>query len=92
MDASTAWSVAGIIVSVVLGIYGIYIALRVRYPGRITMVIEKTIELYDDIGAVKFPGHFFLTFNGEAVKRNLVLLNGALVNTGKTDIGPEMVE
>lgn len=89
-NAEMLWAVLGVAVSAGFGIWGIYLTLRQRYPGRITLVKETVIELFDDIGK-SLPG-LSVTYNGEQVSNNLVLLNAALVNTGGIDIAPTMVE
>ena len=89
-SAETLWAVLGVAVSAGFGIWGVYLTLRQKYPGRITFVRENVIELFDDIGK-SLPG-LSVTYNGEQVSNNLVLINAALVNTGGIDITPTMVE
>lgn len=90
MSSEVLWSVIGISVSVVFGLVGIYLTLRSRYSGRITFVDEQTIELFDSVGNT--IEKLEVSYDGNLVSDNLVLLNGAFVNSGKSDITPEMVE
>ena len=90
MEINHIWSIVGITVSAGFGVWGIYLAIRHRYPGRITFVTEQLIELFDDIGNT-LPG-LSVVYNNEEVSKNLVLLNGALINTGSIDISPSNIE
>ncbi len=90
MEINHIWSIVGITISAGFGIWGIYIAIRHRYPGRITFVTEQIIELFDDIGDT-LPG-LSVTYNNDEVSKNLVLLNGALINTGSIDISQSNIE
>lgn len=90
MDAGTIWSIIGIVISVIFGLIGIYLTIRSKYSGRVTFVNEQTIELFDAIG--NSLDKLAVTYNGSAVNENLVLLNGAFINSGKFDITKDMVE
>lgn len=84
------WSSIGIAVSAIFGIVGIYLTIKSRYPGRITFVNEQMIELFDSVG--NSLDKLALTYDGNSINEHLVLLNGAFINSGKTDIEPGMVE
>lgn len=90
MSTEILWSVVGISISVIFGVVGIYLTIKSRYPGKITFINEQTIELFDAIG--NSLDKLEVSYNRESVTENLVLLNGAFVNTGKTDISTSMVE
>lgn len=90
MEINHIWSIVGITVSAGFGIWAIYLAIQYRYPGRITFVTEQLIELFDDIGNT-LPG-LSVVYNNDEVSKNLVLLNGALINTGSIDISPSNIE
>lgn len=90
MFTDTFWAVLGISVSVIFGVVGIYLTVRSRYSGAITFVNEQSIELFDAIGG-SLEG-LAITYNGSDVNDNLVLLNGAFINSGKSDITEDMVE
>jgi len=83
-------SVLGISISVIFGVIGIYLTIKSRYPGQITLVNEQTIESFDAVGST--VDGLSVTYYGQEIKDNLVLLNGAFINTGKTDITTSMVE
>ncbi len=84
MDTETILAVAGISVSLAFGAWGVYLALRRRYPGKISFVSEQAVNLYAPSNH-QLPG-LEIKYNGEEVEKNLVLLNAALVNSGNSDI------
>jgi hypothetical protein len=84
------WSIVGVSVSAIFGVVGIYLTVKSRYSGKITFVNEQTIELFDAIG--NSLDKLAVTYNESEVNENLVLLNGAFINSGKFDITPDMVE
>jgi hypothetical protein len=84
VESGTIWSIIGIFISVIFGLIGIYLTIRSKYSGRVTFVNEQTIELFDAIG--NSLDKLAVTYNGSAVNENLVLLNGAFINSGKFDI------
>ena len=90
MDLLTVLTIIGIVITAVLGIWGIYAVVRSRYPGQITLVRENTIALFDAI--VKHFPEISITYKNSAVSEGLVLLKAALLNTGSKDIAPEMVD
>lgn len=83
-------SILGIVATVVLGAWAIYIGVRHQYPGQITFVNEKTIRLFDEI--VRNFSELSVLYEGKPVDPNLVLIEGSLLNTGRKDIDPQMVE
>lgn len=90
MSTEMIWSVLGVSVSAIFGVVGVYLTIRSRYPGKITFINEQTIELFDAIG--NSINDLTVTYGGQQVNENLVLLNGAFINSGKTDITQSMVE
>ncbi len=86
MFSSPIWVLVGIILTII----GIFLTFKSKYSGKITFVNEQMIELFDAVGN-SLDG-LAVTYNGKSIEDNLVLLNGAFINTGKTDIAPEMVE
>lgn len=90
MTSEVIWSILGVSVSTIFGVVGIYLTVKSRYSGRVTFVNEQTIELFDAIG--NSLDKLAVTYDGSAVNENLVLLNGAFINSGKFDITPDMVE
>ncbi len=90
MNIGTILGVTGIIVSVGFGIWGIFLALKRRYPGAITFIKEQSIGLFDAI-AKDLP-ELSIKYKNSPVSQNLVLLKGALLNSGKLDISPSTIE
>jgi hypothetical protein len=79
----------GIVATVILGVWALIIALRHRYPGRITFVKEQTIALFDEI-ARNLPDLSVL-YRQQPINANVVLVRAALVNDGKRDLAKSMV-
>lgn len=90
MSPSTILAIIGTLATVVLGTFSIYLAIKRRYPGRITFVVEDSIGLFDSI--VRNLTELAVLYKGEPVRKNLVLLKGFLVNTGTRDITDSMIE
>ncbi|WP_417319530.1 hypothetical protein [Emcibacter sp.] len=84
------WGILGIAVSLVFGVVGIILTIKSKYSGKITFINLQTIELFDAIGSSLEK--LAVTYDGTNVSENLVLLNGAFINSGRTDISGEMVE
>lgn len=84
-------SLAGVLVSVLFGVLGIYLALRrTRYPASLTFVREQSIALLDDF-ATKLP-NLSVLYKDTPIDKSVVLISGYLVNDGGVDLTPEMVE
>lgn len=90
MDIGTILGVTGIVVSAGFGVWGILFALKHRYPGAITFIKEQSIGLFDAI-AKDLP-ELSIEYKKSPVSKNLVLLKGALLNSGKLDISPLTIE
>jgi len=90
MDIGTILGATGIVVSAGFGIWGIFLAIKHRYPGKITFVKEQSIGLFDAI-AKNLP-ELSIQYKDSPVSQNLVLLKGALLNSGKIDISPNTIE
>ncbi len=90
MDTQTFLAIAGIIATVLLGIWAIAITIRYNRSVRITYAYDQAIALTDDI-TQNFP-NLSIFYNGQLLSDNLVLLKGYLINTGKKDVTREMVE
>src|SRR5205085_6381415 len=90
MDKSTILAIAGTVATIVLGTWSIYLALKRRYPGRITLLKETSIGLFDSI--VRNLPELAILYKGEPVSQSLVLLKGIFHNTGSIDITESMVE
>jgi hypothetical protein len=81
---NTVLTVAGIVVTVILGGWGLYLALQRRYPGEITFVSESVIWLFDDI--VENLPDIAITYQDKPISPDVVLIRGAVVNTGRVDL------
>jgi hypothetical protein len=90
MDRATILTIVGLIATVALGSFSIYLVLRRRYPGRITFIKESSIGLFDSI--VKNLPDLSVLYKDEPVNENLVLLKGILHNTGSIDITEAMIK
>jgi hypothetical protein len=89
MSFSTVLTIAGLLLTAVLGIWSIYLAIKRRYAGEITFVQEYALGLFDSM-VKNFPD-LSIKFKRKSIGESLVLLKGYLVNTGSKDITPEMV-
>jgi hypothetical protein len=89
MDLTTAFTIIGIVVTAAFGLWGLYVTIKSRYPGQITLVRESAIALFDTI-VKNFP-EISIIHKGKAVSEGLVLLRVAFLNTGSKDITREMV-
>lgn len=91
MRLSDLLSVIGIGVSILFGIWGVYLAVRrARYPASLTFVREQTVALLEDF-AQKIP-NLSLLYKDTPVEKNVVLISGYVVNDGAMDITREMTE
>ena len=90
MTIPTMLTVLGIAATTLFGIWGVYIVTRKRYPGEITLVVDKSIPLFDTI-VKNFPA-LSLLYQSEPISHGLVLLKGTFLNSGKKDITPQMAE
>lgn len=90
MMGSQLLAVIGIVVSSAFGIWGVVLGLRKRkYPGEITFIEERYINLFDDI--VKNVGSLSILYKNKNISNNIILLKGHLINTGTKDISPDMI-
>lgn len=89
-DLSQLFGYLGIFATILFGIWGIYIAIKYRKIVQISFVLRKSIALFDTI--VKNIPELSVLYNGSPISQNLLLIEGALVNTGTKDILPTMIE
>lgn len=90
MTTSTFLTILGIVVTVILGAWGVHLAIAQRYPGRITFVKEACIGIFDSI--VRNLPELSVSYKDRPVSENLVLLKGFLLNTGSKDVTESMAE
>ena len=90
MTISTILAVVGVIVTVFFGGWGVYVVIKRRYPGRIVLIKEASLGLFDSV--VKNLPELSIRYRDVPVSEGLVLFKGALINNGAKDITLEMVE
>ena len=90
MNTSNILGLAGILATVVFGIWGIVIVIHRRYPGQLTYIKESSIGLFDSI--VRNLPELEVLYNNAPVGQGLVLMKGAILNTGNKDITDSMIE
>jgi len=93
MDTGTALTILGVFATVLFGVIGIlytYFVMKRRYQGKIDFVVEDCLGLFESI--VKHFPELSVLYEGKPVGEGIVLLKGALLNTGSKDITKEMVE
>jgi len=90
MGSTTLLTIGGIVATVIVGGLGIYLVVRKKYVGQITFFREDVLPLFDAI--VKHLPDLSVLYKGQPVSEGLVLLKGALLNTGSRDIAETMVE
>lgn len=90
MSTSDIFTFIGIVITFIFGIWGIVVVVRRRYPGEITYVKESYIGLFDSI--VKNLPELSVLYNDKPVGQGLVLVKGAILNTGSKDITESMIE
>jgi hypothetical protein len=78
------------LVGLIIGFIGIYLAWHHRYPGKVTYVREGLISLFNDV--VRSMPELAVTYEGEPVQSNLVILRGHLFNSGHKDFTPDMID
>src|ERR1035437_1972556 len=90
MTTPNVLSALGIFTTVVLGVWCLIVALHRRYPGEISFVRDPYLGLFDSI--VKNLPELSVQYDGKPVSPGLVLVKGALLNSGAKDITVPMVE
>lgn len=78
------------ILGLILGVVGIYLTVRRRYPGRLTYIREAAVSVFNDV--VRSIPELAVTYEGAPLAANVVILRGHVVNTGRKDITSEMVD
>lgn len=91
MNVSLLLGILGVIVSVIFGLWGIYLALRkAKYPASLTFVRDQALGLFDEVTG-KIP-NLKISYRESEIDHSLIFVNGFIVNDGSKDISPEMVE
>jgi len=86
----TFFTITGIIATILFGSLTIYLFYRKRYPGKIILVIEDCIALFDSI-VKNFP-ELSVLYNDSPISHDVVLLKGAFINSGSIDISDLTIE
>src|ERR1035438_8018166 len=89
-DWSFWGTIAGIVATVVFGIWAVVLAKSRKYPGEITFFRERPIRLLDDV--IGNLPQITVSYKGQPAAMNLTLLKGFLLNTGRKDISKDMIE
>lgn len=90
LDMSNFWSITGTIATIIFGFLSIYLVIKRRYPGKITYITEECINLFEAL--VKNFEEISIKYKYQPIHENIVYLRGIFLNTGDTDIKPDMVE
>lgn len=90
IGSGTLLAIVGVLATVTFGALSIYLFVKRRYPGQITFVVEDCIGLFESI--VKHFPELAVSYKNSPVGEGIVLLKGALLNTGSKDITKEMVD
>jgi hypothetical protein len=90
MDQTVFLSIVGIAITVVLGVWSIYLATRYRYPARITFVKDLSLGLVKSL--TKNLPELSIQYKGAPVAGNVLFFSGYFLNDGQKDINPGMIE
>ncbi|MDO8139919.1 MAG: hypothetical protein Q6358_00330 [Candidatus Brocadiales bacterium] len=77
------------ILGIILSVIGVYLTLRYKYPGKITYIKEGALSLFNDV--VKTMPELAVSYEGQPVQANLIIMRGHIINTGKKDITNDMI-
>lgn len=91
MDTTNVLTILGIATTVLLGAWAIYLAVRYSRQVDIAYMEDTCLALIDDI-TQGISSDLEIRFRNSPVSQNIVLLTGYIINTGKRDISPAMVE
>lgn len=84
MTFSDILAIIGIIITIFFSVWGILIAIRKRYPGRITFVEENAIGLFNSI-IKNFPD-IKIQYDNKPISEQMVYLKASFINTGSIDL------
>jgi hypothetical protein len=90
MDIWGILTIAGVVISLIFGIVGTYLAVRKhQYPGELTFVNGGEVSLFEEI--VRNLENLQIRYKNENIERNIILLKGALINSGSIDITKDKI-
>lgn len=90
MDLSTILTGIGIIVTVVLGVLAIIVSLQSTRGVQITFARDRCTPLLDEFS--RNFNELEIRYKSQPIGENLLFLRAYLINTGKKDITPGMIE
>lgn len=90
IDWSMVFTVLGFIATVLFGFLSIELVKRKKYPGKLTLVKQSTIGLFNNIA--KNFNEISITYKSEPIKENVIYLKASIVNDGDIDIDGKNVE
>jgi hypothetical protein len=90
MEISTLLAALGILATVVFGFLSIELFKRKKNPGKITMLKQSTIGLFNNIA--KNFDEISILYKDEPIKENVIYLKACFVNDGDIDIDGSVVE
>lgn len=90
MDFSTIISVVGTLATIVFGFLSIDLFRRKRYPGKITLVKQSVISLFNNIA--KNFNEISIQYKAEPIKENVIYIKATFINDGDIDIEKPSIE
>lgn len=90
MDTSLVLSIIGLIATIVFGFLSIVLFRRKKYPGKLTLVKQSVLGLFNDIA--KNFAEIGILYKGDAIKENVIYLKACFINDGDMDIDGNTVE
>lgn len=90
MDFSTFLTILGLIATVIFGILSIDLFKRKRNPGKLTLVRQSTLGLFNNIS--KNFEEISILYKAEPIKENVIYLKASFINDGDIDIEGKAVE
>lgn len=90
MELNTVLTIVGIIATVSGSIVAIIMAARHKYKGRLDLIVDENINLYNSI--VKRIDDLKILYKNQPIKENMNLIKIFLINSGAKDFTPETAE
>jgi len=90
MDLTIILSILGLAATVVFGFLSIDLFKKRKNPGKLTLVKQSSIGLFDNI-AKNFE-EISILYKGEAIKANVIYIKASIINDGYIDIDVNKVE
>lgn len=90
MDISLTLSILGIIATIGFGFLSIDLFRRRKYPGKLTLVKQMEIGLFNNI-AQNFE-EITISYKGNPIKENVIYLKSSIINDGDIDVDGSKLE